>query len=154
MKKIRILSLVGSTYPLDRLTKQVDELGKDKKYEIFSQIGESNYIPKNIRWSKFLAYKELQNKINWADIIISHAGAGSIIDVLASKKRLLLFPRLKQYGEAVDDHQLEICKAFAKKYRLQYTTKKIKIGKIVDYYNKNKNLASKLIKEIKIIINL
>ena len=143
MKKTKILSLVGSTYPLDRLTKQVDELGKDKKYAIFAQIGESSYTPKNIAWAKFLTYQELHKKINWADIIISHAGAGSIIDVLASKKRLLLFPRLKQYDEAIDNHQLEICKALKSKYHIPLIVKnKDLLDYISNKFNKPRTIAN------------
>jgi len=109
MKKTKILSLVGSTYPLDRLTKQVDELGKDKKYAIFAQIGESSYTPKNI----------------------------------ASKKRLLLFPRLKQYDEAIDNHQLEICKALKSKYHIPLIVKnKDLLDYISNKFNKPRTIAN------------
>lgn len=120
MKK-KIFVTVGSTYPLDRLIKEIDNLGKNKNYEIFAQIGESEFEPKNIKSKKFLEYKEIQNKIKWADLVISHAGIGTIIDCLSKSKKLILFPRLKKYNEAIDDHQIEIAKAFEKKYKIKYT---------------------------------
>lgn len=150
----KIFATVGSTYPLDRLIKELDSIGENKKYKIFAQIGESNYLPKNIEFTKFLTYQEMQSKIKWADLVISHAGAGSIIDLLISKKKFILFPRLKQYNEAIDDHQLELCEAFGKKYKIKYTTEPKELQKILE----DKKLAakikkdSKLIKEIKKLI--
>jgi len=118
MKKTKIFVTIGSTYPLDRLIKEIDKLNENKNFEIFAQIGESELIPKNIDFSKFLNHYEMQKKITWADLIISHGGVGTIIDVLSQNKQLILFPRLKKFNEAIDDHQLEICKAFNKKYEI------------------------------------
>jgi UDP-N-acetylglucosamine transferase subunit ALG13 len=147
---IKIFSIVGSTYPLDRLTMELDLLGEDKKYQIFAQVGESKYTPKNITYKGFLNYNEMQSKIKWADFIISHAGAGSIIDLLTSKKKFILFPRLKKYGEAVDDHQLEICKAFEKKYHIKYTTDSKQLTELIAKIKSNSKTKtnSKLSKEI------
>ena len=146
--KIKILSLVGSTYNFDRLTKQIDELGANSKYSIFAQIGESNYHPRNIMWKKFIDYKEMQDKIKWADIIISHAGIGSIIDILASGKKLILYPRLKKFNEAIDDHQIEICKALKAKYGTDYFTDKIIIKLKVKKHKKHTN-ENRLVNAIK-----
>lgn len=120
MKK-KIFVTVGSTYPFDRLIKEIDNLGENKNYEIFAQIGESKFEPKNIKFKRFLEYEEVQKKIKWADLVISHAGIGTIIDCLSKNKKLILFPRLKRYKEAIDDHQTEIAKAFEKKYKIKYT---------------------------------
>ncbi|MDD3127507.1 MAG: glycosyltransferase [Candidatus Izemoplasmatales bacterium] len=150
----KIFATVGSTYPLDRLTKELDSIGENKKYKIFAQIGESEYIPKNIEFTKFLTYQEMQSKIKWADLIISHAGAGSIIDLLISKNKFVLFPRLKQYNEAVDDHQLELCEAFNKKYKIKYSTNAKELVKLLDDKKLTVKIKkdSKLTKEIKKLI--
>jgi beta-1,4-N-acetylglucosaminyltransferase len=154
MNKIKVLSIIGSTYPLDRLTEQLDKLGKNKKYEIFAQIGESSYVPKNIKWKKFLAYEEMQNKIGWTDIIVSHAGAGCIIDALIAKKRLLLFPRLKKFGEAVDDHQLEICEALNLEYKIPVILNNNDLLRHLsgEFYSSKESKKSALVNEIKKLI--
>jgi UDP-N-acetylglucosamine transferase subunit ALG13 len=150
---IKIFSTIGSTYPLDRLTKELDTLGTNKKYKIFAQIGESLYMPKHIDYAKFLSYKEMQDKIKWADLIISHAGAGSIIDLLISRKKFILFPRLKKYNEAIDDHQTEICKVFEEKYEISYTENEKNLAKLISTIKTIKlTKNSKLVKEIKKII--
>lgn len=150
---IKIFATVGSTYPLDRLIKELDLIGESKNYKIFAQIGESEFKPKNIEFTKFLTYKEMQAKIRWANLIISHAGAGSIIDLLTSNKKFILFPRLKKYNEAIDDHQLELCEAFEKTYNINYTTKSSKIIHLFKSIKiKNNKNETKLIKSIKEII--
>jgi UDP-N-acetylglucosamine transferase subunit ALG13 len=160
---MKIFVTVGSTYPLDRLIKELDLICESKKYKkstkykthkIFAQIGESKYKPKNIEFTKFLSYEEMQSKIKWANLIISHAGAGSIIDLLTSGKKFILFPRLKEYGEAIDNHQLEICKAFSKKYGIKYTANEKEIANYLKIKNKRiiKEKDNELLSEIKKIL--
>lgn len=153
MKK-NIFLITGSTYPFDRLTQQIDEINKNKKYNIFAQIGESEYIPKNIKFAKFLEYEEITTQIKKSDIVITHAGVGTIIDVLAQNKKLILFPRLKKYNEAIDDHQIEICKAFENKFRINWTKDANEIEKLINKTNtiKKTKKESKLVKEITKII--
>ncbi|MFA5125908.1 MAG: glycosyltransferase [archaeon] len=150
MNKKKLFFTVGSTYPLDRLIKQADELNTNKKYEVFAQIGESTFAPKNIKWTKFMDYEEMVKKIEWANIIVSHAGAGTIIECISKNKKLILFPRLKKYGEAVDDHQLEICKAFKEKYEINYFTgndlKSVLEKKVGHINRKNSSLAKEIAK--------
>lgn len=150
MKKIFVI--VGSTYPLDRLIKEIDKISN--KYEIFAQIGNSNYKPKNIKFKKLLEYDEIIKKIKWSDLVISHAGAGTIIDVLSLNKKLLLFPRLKKNKEAIDDHQIEIAKAFEKKFGIKYTTNEKEIEKLITQTKtiKKINKKNKLVNEIKGLI--
>ena len=46
-----------------------------------------------------------------ADVIISHAGAGSIINALRNRKPLIIVPRLVEYGEHTNSHQVDLAKA-------------------------------------------
>lgn len=104
-------------FQLNRLLKLIDEeIEKGRLTEsVFAQIGNSNYIPQNYEWVKFLDKDKFEQKINESDIVITHSGVGSIITAINSQKPVIVFPRLKEYKEHVDDHQLEIAEAFAKK---------------------------------------
>ena len=57
-----------------------------------------------------------QNKFNelikQADIIITHGGVGSIVTSVKLGKKVIAVPRLKKYGEHVNDHQIQIVKDF------------------------------------------
>ena len=43
----------------------------------------------------------------------THAGVGSVLVALANGKRPVVVPRRKAFGEAVDDHQLQLGRRFA-----------------------------------------
>jgi UDP-N-acetylglucosamine transferase subunit ALG13 len=42
------------------------------------------------------------------DILITHGGAGTMVDGVKLRKKVVAVPRLARYGEHVDDHQLEL----------------------------------------------
>ena len=52
---------------------------------------------------------ELDEYINKAKVIITHAGAGSIFKSIMAGKKIIVMAR-KRYGEMIDDHQLELAK--------------------------------------------
>ena len=66
----------------------------------------------------FLSMEQFSEMISKADLVISHAGAGTLLQVLQAGKIPLVMPRRKQYGEVVDDHQLELVKALAAEGRV------------------------------------
>lgn len=109
-----IFLTVGTQFPFDRLVKAVDELvgrnGFDE--QIFAQIGDSLYQPRNFKAISSLEKKVFDKHICEASCIISHAGMGTITTALEHHKPLLVMPRLKKYGEAVNDHQLAIARKF------------------------------------------
>ena len=48
-----------------------------------------------------------------ASSVIRHAGMGTITMALSNNKPLLMMPRLKKYGEVVNNHQAAIAKRFS-----------------------------------------
>lgn len=53
--------------------------------------------------------------IKSANLIITHGGVGTIIEGINLKKKIIAVPRLKQYKEHVNDHQLQIIENFDSK---------------------------------------
>lgn len=106
-----ILVTVGtSQYPFDRLLKAVGELAGSEPLTV--QHGPSKLRLEGAENVEFLAFDELADKLREARTVITHAGAGSVIAALANGKRPLVVPRLQQFGEAVDDHQLISARRF------------------------------------------
>lgn len=102
------------SFQFNRLLKAVDEaieLGfiKDK---VFAQIGDSDYKIKNYNFSAFLNHDEFNEKIGEAEIVLTHGGTGVIVNSVKAGKKVIAVPRLKEFGEVVDDHQIELVKAF------------------------------------------
>lgn len=105
------------THPqqFDRLLKKIDELAEKGKIreKIFAQTGHSSYVPKNFDSKKFVSLKEFGEKIKKAGIIITHGGEGNIGNALLFGKKIIIVPRLKEFGEHTNDHQLELTDAIA-----------------------------------------
>ncbi len=53
----------------------------------FAQIGVSDYKPKNYKYKEFITQEEFNDYLNKADIIITHAGTGVIVNAIKKKKK-------------------------------------------------------------------
>ena len=105
-----MILLTMGTYPLpfDRMVEAVDLLCKDGliEDEIFAQIGYTKYIPRYMKYEKLLEKERFDSILSESSALIGHAGMGTITLALEYGKPLLVMPRLKKYGEHVNDHQL------------------------------------------------
>jgi len=109
-----IFLTVGTQFPFDRLVKAVDEVAGKNGFDeqIVAQIGNSSYHPENFDAAPSVEKALFDQRFAEADSIISHAGMGTITMALDHRKPLLVMPRLKKYGEVVNDHQLAIARKF------------------------------------------
>ena len=106
-----IFITVGTQFPFDRLVKVVDEWLDGKGLHCVGQVCDGmRFKPKNIITHSFLSSEEFQKKFSNADLIISHAGMGNVINSILSGKRIIVFPRLAELGEHRNNHQLDTCK--------------------------------------------
>jgi UDP-N-acetylglucosamine transferase subunit ALG13 len=95
----------------DRLLAAVAALEVDE--EVVIQHGHSSALgPPNASCVDFLPFDEMTAAIRAARIVITHAGVGSVMVALANGKRPVVVPRRKSFGEAVDDHQLQLARRF------------------------------------------
>lgn len=111
-----IFVTVGSRpYPFDRLFKMIDELYEKGALsgEMFAQVGTSTYVPKHFSFADFISPKEFEERIQNADIVISHGASGSIMKALNAGKKVVAVARLEKYGEHINDHQIQMIQAFA-----------------------------------------
>lgn len=95
----------------DRLAKRVDEIAKGVGEDVIIQRGHTAYTPKHASFFDFATRDEMRRLVKKARVIVSHGGAGSIIFALSAGKPVVVVPRLKRYGEHVNDHQLELARA-------------------------------------------
>ena len=108
-----ILVAVGaSQFPFDRLLRALDALPGGEALVV--QHGPSAVRPANARCLKFVPMDTLAELVREARVVITHAGVGSILLSLTNGKRPLVVPRLRAFGETVDDHQLDSARRFAK----------------------------------------
>lgn len=100
--------------PFTRLLKEVDHLIETGIItdQVVAQIGHTKYRSKQMQMHKFLTYEQMDQYYSQADLIITHAGTGSVLTGLQKGKTVIAAPRLKKYGEHNDDHQLQLIEAF------------------------------------------
>lgn len=105
-----IFVTVGSQkFPFDRLIRKVDQLVRDGiiEDEVFIQTGTSQYVPQ-CPHQAFCGQEHFAELMETCNILITHGGAGTMVNAVKQGKRVIAVPRLAQYGEHVDDHQMEL----------------------------------------------
>jgi beta-1,4-N-acetylglucosaminyltransferase len=110
-----IFLTVGTQFPFDRLVRTIDELlgNGTLNDSVFGQIGASTYQPKNFPAVPALDKRAFDQHFEQAQAIISHGGTGSIMMAIDRHKPLLAMPRLRRFGEVVNDHQVGFSIRFA-----------------------------------------
>ena len=108
------ITLGSQKFQFNRILKKIDELiEKDIiKEEVFAQIGYSDYRPINYKYEDFLDRGKFSKLMKSSTLVITHGGTGAIITAVKAGKKVIAVPRLAQYGEHVDDHQLQLLKQF------------------------------------------
>lgn len=155
-----IFVTVGSQkFQFNRLLKKIDELieSGDIKEEVFAQIGVSDYIPKNYNYKDFVTQDEFKEYMDKADLIITHAGTGAIVTALKKDKKVIAIPRLSEYGEHVDDHQIQLIDEFKEMNFIEPVYKidelKLAIKNVREKtYNKYKSNTQKILDDIELFI--
>lgn len=105
-----IFVTVGTQLAFDRLVSAVDYWNESNQCEVFAQVGPNEYVPKNMQYSQFVDPSKADQLFKTADLIISHAGMGSILTALRHQKPIIIMPRVAALGEHRNDHQLATCK--------------------------------------------
>jgi UDP-N-acetylglucosamine transferase subunit ALG13 len=102
-----IFLTVGVQLPFDRLVRAVDQwAGERKRSDVFAQIGHSDYKPQHLKFSAHVTPSEYRDLVERADLMIAHAGIGSIITALECGKPIIIMPRRASLKEHRNDHQL------------------------------------------------
>jgi UDP-N-acetylglucosamine--N-acetylmuramyl-(pentapeptide) pyrophosphoryl-undecaprenol N-acetylglucosamine transferase len=108
----------GSSHlPFQRLMDAVAVLPQD---ELVVQHGPAK-PPPAAETMPFLPYGDVIKLIEEADVVVSHAGVGSIICSIRVGHVPVVFPRFKRYSETVDDHQVELSRALEERGTVRVT---------------------------------
>jgi UDP-N-acetylglucosamine transferase subunit ALG13 len=104
---------VGTQLPFDRLVRTIDEWAQhNPDTEIVAQIGPSTYKAKAITTYGFIGSEDMRSLYARADLIVAHAGMGSILTALEFGKPILIMPRNHLRGEHRNAHQLATASRF------------------------------------------
>lgn len=107
-----ILGTQDKKFPrlLNAVQKQI-ELGNIKE-EVVVQAGSTVFASEEMQIFDYIEVEQFEQLVKAANIIICHAGVGTILTALKEGKKIIAAARLKKYGEHVNDHQLQILSNF------------------------------------------
>tara|TARA_Y100000310_G_C20588084_1_gene766515 strand:+ start:560 stop:1033 length:474 start_codon:yes stop_codon:yes gene_type:complete len=139
-----------STGAFPRLVKEMDRIAPSLREKVVMQIGNTAFEPKNCEFVRVVSRAKMEFLFKEASLIVTHAGAGSIIMALSNAKPCVVVPRLKEFSEQIDDHQIEIAEGFSLRKNVVVVKE---ISELAGAIKKARTLSgtnkkSKLIKEI------
>ena len=98
---MRVLVTVGTTR-FDSLIKYIDEVFAESPIKFTFQIADGKYKPVNFPFFTFS--NDIDVHYRESDLVICHAGAGTIYKLLEISKKIIIVPNT----ERTDNHQLDI----------------------------------------------
>ena len=155
------VTLGTQKFPFDRLLKKIDYLCEKEiinSREMIVQCAYHDYNPKHFKIIELIDINKVVDIIQNSDLIITHAGTGSIVQAIKFKKRVIIVPRNKDYGEHIDNHQIEIANVLSEKGNativneiddLDYYIENLEKVNNIDYKLDNKDFLESILLNIK-----
>lgn len=132
-----IFVTIGTQVPFDRMIEAVDEIAPLLKgKEIVTQALGLKYQPQYLKTLDYISPADFKNYVNNAELIISHAGTGTILSVAQMEKPLIVFPRSGKLKETRNDHQMATCRMMEKISGLQVAYDKEQLRNKIELYLK------------------
>ena len=101
-----VVALGTEVWPFTRAVDRILELLPDA--DITWQVGVTDYLRDGEQLQRWLPPSELRHAMHEADVVIAHAGVGTVLAGLGEGKVPVVLPRLEAQREHVDDHQVEV----------------------------------------------
>lgn len=103
---MKVFLTVGSMLPFDRLVRAMDAwAGQHPEAEVKAQVGDGAWTPAAFAARAMYAPPEYRSLCEWADVIVSHVGMGTVITAADLGRPLVALPRRASLGEVTSDHQ-------------------------------------------------
>lgn len=160
-----LVTLGTQDKPFERLIKAVEKqiVSGSICEDVIVQAGSTQYKSDKMKIVDYIPIDEFDDVIRKADIVISHAGVGSIITALKNEKKVIAAARLKMYGEHVNDHQKQILENFSENGYILKLDDFDKLDEVLSnlkgfqprkYQSNTDNFVKSVKNEISLILNL
>lgn len=94
-----------------RLVRKMDAIAAATGERVVMQTGLARTVPDRCEHFAFAPREEIASLIAESRLVVTHAGIGSVIDVLKAGRSLVVVPRLRKFGEHNNDHQIDLARA-------------------------------------------
>ena len=112
------VSVGNATQPFTRLLDEVAQLLLKLPQPVVVQHGVAPFLSQGCVALPFVTMTEFECLICESELLILHAGAGSVIHAMRAGKVPVVMPRRAIYGENVDNHQIEFARTLGETGRL------------------------------------
>lgn len=112
------MSVGNANQPFLRLLEAVARLAEKLPPPVIIQHGHTQIKAGNYQMVDFLSMDQFVNLVKTSDLLILHAGAGSILNALAARNKPVVVPRRVEFGEHINNHQVEFAGMLAKSGRI------------------------------------
>jgi UDP-N-acetylglucosamine transferase subunit ALG13 len=89
----------------DRLIEAMDTLAPELGQPMIAQIGKGSFVPRHMEARVQIAPDEFERLVEQAQLIVSHAGIGTVLTAARFSKPVVLLARRAHLYEHRNDHQ-------------------------------------------------
>ncbi len=131
-------------HPFGRLLQELERLVREGKIKerVVVQRGFTPYDGELLETYEILPFDKLVNLIKEARVVIAHGGPGSIMLSLLHGKKPVVVPRRREFGEVVDDHQMEFVKFLQSRGKVITVYEVNRLGEVLENYRADKVIYS------------
>lgn len=101
-----------------RLLEGVGRIAARLPQPVIIQHGHTPTLECQCQFVAFLSMDDFIRQLDNAQVLIMHAGAGSLIHAIRAGKTPVVMPRRAVFGEHVNDHQMELARALSEAGRV------------------------------------
>ncbi len=112
------VSVGNARHPFRRLLDAVARLAPRLPQPVIVQHGHTPFAAAGCQAVAFLGMADFARRVSEAELLILHAGAGSVIHAIEAGKRPVVMPRRADLGEHVNNHQLEFARVLGETGRV------------------------------------
>jgi UDP-N-acetylglucosamine transferase subunit ALG13 len=160
LNEVKVFVTTGTQLPFPRLLDAVNDWAKtNSKANVIAQTAKSKGNWEHLKTNDFLSPSQYAGYASWADVIIGHAGMGTIITGFEHNKPLILMARLFSNGEHRNDHQITTAIKFVHVPGIQVVSNTEELMSALNYAESLQSLGKeksenreKLISELKKLI--
>jgi len=91
----------------------------------------------NLTFYEMLTPEQYSEHLITANLVVTHAGMGNIISCIEKNTQFVMFPRLVEFGEHRNNHQLDSAEAVNRATKIPYFTNEFDILEYIAHALKN-----------------
>jgi UDP-N-acetylglucosamine transferase subunit ALG13 len=81
----------------------MDDYAGEAAEEVVMQVGYSGFLPKRAKYFEFVSRTDFRELVRKARVVVTSGGVGTFLEAYRANRLIIVFPRLKQFSEVLDN---------------------------------------------------